>query len=112
MTALQDHAAPTRDRPSTSLRSGLLRGWRSPQHRDGMALVLSSGLTSGLGLLFWILAARLYDPATVGVNSTALSAMTLLGTAAHLNLGNAILRFVPVAERRGALVAGCFAVGA
>src|SRR5918992_5950994 len=109
MTTLQDHAAPTRDRASR-VRSGLLRGWRTPQHRDGLALVLSSGLTSGLGLLFWIIAARFYDSATVGVNSTVLSAMTLLGTAAQLNLGNALLRFVPVAGRRvRALVLGCYA---
>ncbi|GAA5139770.1 lipopolysaccharide biosynthesis protein [Pseudonocardia adelaidensis] len=92
------------------MRSGLLGGWRTPQHRDGLALVLSSGLTSGLGLLFWIMAARLYDSATVGVNSTVLSAMTLLGTAAQLNLGNALLRFVPVAGRNTrALVVGCYA---
>jgi O-antigen/teichoic acid export membrane protein len=77
-----------------------------------MALVLSSAVSSGVGLLFWVLVARLFDPATVGLNSTALSAMTLLGSAAHLNLGNAMLRFVPVAGRGArAVVAGCFAVG-
>jgi len=36
-------------------------GWRAPQHRDGMALVLSSGVASGVGLLYWVLAARLFD---------------------------------------------------
>jgi O-antigen/teichoic acid export membrane protein len=78
-----------------------------------MALVLSSALSSGIGLLFWVLAARLFDQATVGVNSTAVSAMTLLSTAAQLNLGNAMLRFVPVAGRgTRALVAGCYAAGA
>jgi O-antigen/teichoic acid export membrane protein len=76
-----------------------------------MALVLSSGVSSAIGMLFWVLAARLFDQATVGVNSAALSAVTLLASASHLNLGNAILRFVPVADRRRALVAGCFAVG-
>lgn len=86
-------------------------GWRAPQHRDGMALVLSSAASSGIGMLFWVLAARLFDPATVGLNSTAISAMTLLGSAAHLNLGNAILRFVPVSDRRARIIAGCFAVG-
>jgi O-antigen/teichoic acid export membrane protein len=86
-------------------------GWRAPQHRDGMALVLSSAVSSGIGMLFWVLAARLFDPTVVGLNSTAISAMTLLGSAAHLNLGNAILRFVPVAQRRGRIIAGCFAVG-
>jgi O-antigen/teichoic acid export membrane protein len=109
MTTLQDDTVPIRTSTSR-LRSGVLRGWRTPQHRDGLALVLSSGLTSGLGLLFWIMAARLYDSATVGVNSTVLSAMTLLGTAAQLNLGNALLRFVPVAGRNTrALVVGCYA---
>ncbi|GAA0948573.1 hypothetical protein GCM10009559_48310 [Pseudonocardia zijingensis] len=86
-------------------------GWRAPQHRDGMALVLSSAASSGIGMLFWVLAARLFEPGVVGLNNTAISAMTLLGSAAHLNLGNAILRFVPVAARRGAIIAGCFAVG-
>jgi O-antigen/teichoic acid export membrane protein len=109
MTTLQDDTVPIRTTTS-GLRSGVLRGWRSPQHRDGLALILSSGLTSGLGLVFWIVAARLYDPATVGVNNTVLSAMTLLGTAAQLNLGNALLRFVPVAGRNvRALVVGCYA---
>jgi O-antigen/teichoic acid export membrane protein len=109
MTTLQDHPPPARGGASP-LRSGLLLGWRTPQHRDGLLLVLSSGLTSGFGLLFWIVAARLYDSATVGVNTTVLSAMTLLGTAAQLNLGNALLRFVPVAGRHvRVLVAGCYA---
>ncbi|MGH3587748.1 MAG: lipopolysaccharide biosynthesis protein, partial [Pseudonocardia sp.] len=108
MTAVPSQLVPASDRPTP--RSGLVRGWRTPQHRDGLALVLSSGITSGLGLLFWILAARLYDPATVGVNNTVLSAMSLLGTAAQLNLGNALLRFVPVAGRRARpLVIGCYA---
>jgi O-antigen/teichoic acid export membrane protein len=104
MSDLETPATRTRDH-------GNADGWRAPQHRDGMALVLSSGVSSAIGMLFWVLAARLFDPATVGVNSAALSAVTLLASASHLNLGNAILRFVPVADRRRRLVAGCFAVG-
>ncbi|MHA6616646.1 lipopolysaccharide biosynthesis protein [Pseudonocardia sp. DLS-67] len=103
---------PIRVRDAVVARStALLHGWRAPQHRDGLALILSSGITSGLGLLFWLLAARLYETATVGLNSTLLSAMTLLGTVAQLNLGNALLRFIPVAGRRTrTLVALCYAV--
>jgi O-antigen/teichoic acid export membrane protein len=110
MTTLQDDPAPASTSPLSRV-SSLLRGWRTPQHRDGLALVLSSGITSVLGLVYWILVARLYDPATVGVNSAVLSTMTLLGTAAQLNMGNALLRFVPVAGRQvRALVVGCYAV--
>jgi O-antigen/teichoic acid export membrane protein len=110
MTTLQDDPAPASTSPLSRF-AGLLRGWRTPQHRDGLALVLSSGITSVLGLVYWILVARLYDPATVGVNSAVLSMMTLLGTAAQLNMGNALLRFVPVAGRQTRmLVLGCYAV--
>jgi O-antigen/teichoic acid export membrane protein len=90
-----------------------LSGWRDPQHRDGLALVLSSALTAVVGLLYWVVVARLFPPGTVGVNNTMISTMTLLGVAAQLNLGNALLRFVPVAGRSGRrLVAACYGVGA
>ncbi|WP_142063652.1 lipopolysaccharide biosynthesis protein [Pseudonocardia kunmingensis] len=88
-----------------------MSGWRDPQHRDGLALVLSSGLTSVIGLLYWVVAARLFAPEVVGVNNTLISTMTLLAVAAQLNLGNALLRFVAVAgasARR--LVLSCYAV--
>lgn len=82
-------------------------------HRDGLALVLSSGLTSAVGLLYWVLAARLFTPAEVGVNSVALSTMMLLGGLAHLNLTQALLRFVPVAgARMRRLVVSCYGVAA
>jgi O-antigen/teichoic acid export membrane protein len=97
----------------TSRLRAVLAGWRAPQHRDGLALVLSSGLTSVIGLLYWVVAARLFPPDVVGVNNTLISTMTLIGVAAQLNLGNALLRFVPVAERSARrLVLTCYAVGA
>jgi O-antigen/teichoic acid export membrane protein len=90
----------------------VLTGWRAPQHRDGLALVLSSALSSVVGLLYWVVAARLFAPEIVGVNNTLISTMTLIAVAAQLNLGNALLRFVPVAGRSGRrLVAACYAVG-
>lgn len=83
----------------------------NPVARDGLALVLSSGLTSAVGLLYWVVAARLFVPATVGVNSVALSTMQLLGGIAHLNLTQALLRFGPVAGRRTRrLMLACYAV--
>ncbi|MHA6622375.1 lipopolysaccharide biosynthesis protein [Pseudonocardia sp. DLS-67] len=103
---------PTVDAQGTTpgrLRS-MLRGWRDPQHRDGLALVLSSAISSIVGLLYWVVAARLFPPDEVGVNTTLISTMTLLGVTAQLNLGSALLRFVPVAGRSArSLVAGCYA---
>jgi O-antigen/teichoic acid export membrane protein len=91
---------------------GVLAGWRAPQHRDGLALVLSSGLTSVIGLLYWVVAARLFPPEILGVNNTLISTMTLIAVGAQLNLGNALLRFVPVAERSARrLVFTCYGLG-
>lgn len=104
--------APTGAVTAGRLRSALA-SWRSPQHRDGLALVLSSALSSFVGLLYWVVAARLFAPEVVGVNSTLISTMTLLGVAAQLNLGSALLRFIPVAGRSTrSLVAVCYGVAA
>lgn len=76
---------------------GLLTGWRAPQHRDGLALVVSSGMSSAVGLLYWVLAAQMFPADVVGVNAVAVSSMMLVGGVAHLNMSHALLRFVPVA---------------
>jgi O-antigen/teichoic acid export membrane protein len=100
------------DASGTSRLRGVLAGWRAPQHRDGLALVVSSGLTSVIGLLYWVVAARLFPPEIVGINNTLISTMTLIAVGAQLNLGNALLRFVPVAERSARrLVFTCYAAG-
>jgi O-antigen/teichoic acid export membrane protein len=76
---------------------GLLRGWRAPQHRDGLALVVSSGMSSAVGLLYWVLAAQMFPADVVGVNAVTVSSLMLVGGVAHLNMSHALLRFVPVA---------------
>src|SRR5687767_15837207 len=76
---------------------GRLNAWRAPQMRDGLALVASSGLSSAVGLLYWVLAAQMFPPDVVGVNAVAVSSLMLVGGIAHLNMSHALLRFVPVA---------------
>ena len=68
-----------------------------PLYRNGYALVASSALTSALGLVFWLLAARAYPAATVGLNAALISAMTLLADLAQLDLKSALNRFLPTA---------------
>jgi O-antigen/teichoic acid export membrane protein/aminoglycoside phosphotransferase len=72
---------------------------RAPLYRNGYALVLSSVVTSGLGVLYWIIAARLYPAEVVGLNSAILAAITLLANISQLNLMNALNRFIPSAGR-------------
>jgi O-antigen/teichoic acid export membrane protein len=109
---VEEKAAPPAGRGGRRLSlSASPVGRINPVARDGFALVLSSGLTSAVGLLYWVVAARLFAPAVVGVNSVALSTMQLLGGIAHLNLTQALLRFGPVAGRHTRrLMVACYAV--
>jgi O-antigen/teichoic acid export membrane protein len=101
-----------RSAPARSDRlAALLEHLRVPLYRDGYALVLNSGLTALLGLVYWLLAAREYTPHAVGVNTAAISAMMFLAGVGQLNLISALLRFVPVLGRlRRRFVATCYVV--
>jgi O-antigen/teichoic acid export membrane protein len=79
----------------------------APILRDGVnrAIVANAGsligtqlVTSGLGFLFWLVAARWFSPAAVGLAAAAISAMTLLGTLGMLGLGTLLMGELP---RRG-----------
>ncbi len=68
---------------------------RTPLYRNAYALILSTGLTSGLGFVYWLAAARLYPAEVVGLNSAALSALMFLAGLAQFNLANVLVRFIP-----------------
>jgi len=68
---------------------------RVPLYRNGYALILSAIVTSGLGLLYWVLAARYYKPEIVGLNAAAISIMTFLSGVSRLNLDGVLYRFIP-----------------
>lgn len=70
---------------------------QDPLSRNADALVLASIATSGLGLVFWVAAARLYPPASVGVGAALVSAMGFVANAATLGLRVSLVRFLPQA---------------
>jgi O-antigen/teichoic acid export membrane protein len=72
---------------------------RLPLFRNAYALMFSTVATSGLGLLYWILAARYYPPDSVGLNAAVVSMLTFLAGVAQLPFMNVMLRFIPVAGR-------------
>jgi O-antigen/teichoic acid export membrane protein len=73
---------------------------RVPLYREGYALVLSSALTSGLGMVYWVLVARNYTTTVVGLNSATMSAMFFLANVSQLDLVSALNRFIPEAGRK------------
>jgi O-antigen/teichoic acid export membrane protein len=59
------------------------------------SLVGTWGITSALGALYWLVAARTFSPAAVGLASAAVSAMTLLGALATLGLNTLLMGELP-----------------
>jgi O-antigen/teichoic acid export membrane protein len=72
---------------------------RTPLFRNGYALLLSSGLSSGLGFFFWAIAARLYTTEQFGLNSAMVSAIMFLSGISQLSLQGMLIRYLPVVGR-------------
>jgi len=84
---------------------------RTPLYRNGYALMLSAAATSGLGMVYWMLATRYYSAEVVGLNSAVISAMLLVAGVAQLSLVSVITRFLPRAGRAtGRLVGRSYAL--
>src|SRR5262245_102381 len=65
--------------------------------RNAVALMFSTVASAALGMLFWIVGARLYDVGDLGRASAARSGITLLGGLAQLSLHSVFIRFLPTA---------------
>ncbi len=69
------------------------------------SLIGTTVLTSGLGFIYWWLAARQFPEEAVGLASAAVSAMSLLATIGMLGLGTLLIGELPrQPENRGALI--------
>jgi O-antigen/teichoic acid export membrane protein len=72
--------------------------------------MLNTVLTGALGFAFWILAARLYSPERVGVNSALIAVLMTVSTLCQVNLGSVFVRFLPETTRPARLIVLGYAV--
>jgi O-antigen/teichoic acid export membrane protein len=67
-------------------------------------------ITAGLGVCFWIFAARSLRSEVVGRDSALIASMVTLSTVCQLNMGNALVRFLPrTGDRTRRVVLGAYA---
>jgi O-antigen/teichoic acid export membrane protein len=79
--------------------------------RDGLSMTVSAALTASVGLVAWIVAARMLPRAEVGRAAAFVSGFMLVASLGDLGLDRALLRWVPRAgEHREALLRRCYAV--
>jgi O-antigen/teichoic acid export membrane protein len=75
---------------------------RTPLYTNAFYLWASTGVASVCGFAFWALVARLYGVDDVGLGSTSVSVLTLLGMFSQFGMGLALIRFLPGWGDRGA----------
>ena len=83
------------------LRNAASRHVRDPLYLNGYALVLNAGLGAALGFLFWVVAARRFEPEHLGVGAGIISAATLAALIGKAGFDAAIIRYAPSASPRG-----------
>lgn len=69
--------------------------------RNSVYIMLTTGVTSGLGYVFWVVVARSYDAEEVGVASALIAAMTVVAAIADLGTSRALVQRLP-SRRSGA----------
>jgi O-antigen/teichoic acid export membrane protein len=78
----------------------LLAEWSDPIARSSVLLLLNTAITGVLGLVYWLIAARLFPQAAVGRAAALVSASILLAGVGQLNLSGMLMRFLPQAGVR------------
>ena len=83
------------------------RAWdqaKTPLYRNAFFIMLTGVITNGLGFLFWFLVAHEYKDADIGAAVTLFQVLGFLGTLANLGLGIGLIRYMPEAEDKTALL--------
>lgn len=76
--------------------------YRTSLYSNALYLMVATGGTAVLGFVFWILAARYYSPAEVGLASATIASMGLIASLSRLGLEYGLVRFLhgPEENRR------------
>jgi O-antigen/teichoic acid export membrane protein len=69
-----------------------------PLYANASYLILNSVIGSLLGFVFWVIAAKFYTAADVGLAAAIIAAMMLLANLANLGFGFGLIRFLPEAK--------------
>ncbi len=101
------------DRIRRTVRPGHLREMASSSlYRNACYIIGSHGLMAVLGFFFWVIVARFYTEAEVGYSGAIISAMGLASLIGHLGLETFLIRFLPGAQKRTAVLNTCLTYSA
>lgn len=82
----------------------------SSLYTNAFFLMANTVVASSLGFIFWIVAARFYTPAEIGLAAALISVATLLAVFSNLGFNFGIIKFLPTAGNPNRLVNSCLTI--
>ena len=82
----------------------MYRHIKDPLYRNSLFLITNTVIITVLGLFFWIIVARLYTKTDVGSANAIISVFNLISILSLVGLDAAIVRFLPTAQKRAAMI--------
>ncbi|MCK9298781.1 MAG: oligosaccharide flippase family protein [Methanoculleus sp.] len=83
--------------------SEVRRHLQEPLIRNSFFIMASSFAAAGFGFFFWMIAARFYSQADVGIATALMSSMGLLILISRLGLDQSVIRFFPLRDKNKVL---------
>ncbi|QHN43070.1 oligosaccharide flippase family protein [Candidatus Mycosynbacter amalyticus] len=74
------------------------------QMKNSLYLLVGSLATAGFGFIFWIIAARLFDPPTVGIATVLVSLSSLISLLSLAGFDSSFVRFLPRSQHKNAYI--------
>lgn len=93
-----------------SAMSELKRRLKDPLYKNSLMIMLTTGMPSLLGFVFWVIVARLYPTSEVGLASALLAMIGLLYVLSTLGLHFGLIRFLPTMNDKRGLVNSCLTI--
>ena len=81
---------------------------KDPLYRNSLFWMANAVVTTGLGFIFWVVIARFYTDAEVGLAAAIISVISLLALLSKLGLDVALIRFLPKVDKPVDLINSSF----
>ena len=81
-----------------------------PLYKNSLFNMASTFIMGGLGFVFWIIIARLYQAEEVGIATTLISIMTLVSSFTILGLSSSLTRYLPKSANKNELINSSFVI--
>jgi O-antigen/teichoic acid export membrane protein len=68
---------------------------KDPLYKNSVIILITMVLSGLFGFIFWIIAAKFYNPDNVGISTALISVVSLISVLSYMGLDQSIIRFFP-----------------